>query len=136
MRRVDLRAATGATPGKIVKRILETLIDAFQCRGAELTITTKRNLKNRQSTWCPDTGVRIDYGGINVFVEEPVGPMSDDMFTCEGVFRVLLQTVELLTKGVESEGWAERHRVSVSAIKQLQDSLASTMTETEDPATG
>ena len=127
MKRVNPKLAKGAAPAEISRRILEALLDATESQAAEATFTFKGDLNGTGSTWCPETGVRIDYFGSNVFVEEPQGRPFDATFSLQNVFRFLLMA---LAEQAENEARDAQQEADVAEAKRVKDYMAHATEET------
>ncbi len=124
MKRLDKNAALKASPVKIVLTILDALIDASKSQEAQITITLKKDLERKGVFW-PGTGVRIEYGGCNTFVEEPDRRISDDTYNLQNVFRFLSKALAQRNEEEENEIRAAQRRESIAAAKRAQDSMDS-----------
>lgn len=125
MKRVDSKSATGASPVEISMRIIDALIDAVKSQEAQIILTFKKDLNHTGDTLI-GTGVRIEYGGCNTFIEalESGRCYADDTFNLTGVFRFLSKALAQRNEEAENEIRAAQRRESIAAAKRAQNSMA------------
>lgn len=124
MKRIDSKSAKDASPVEISLRIINVLIDASESQKAQIILTFKKDLNHTGDTLI-GTGVRIDYGGCNTFVEVPGGRMSDDTYNLQSVFRFLSKALAQRNEEAENEIRAAQRRESIAAAKRARDSMDS-----------
>jgi len=104
MKRIDFQSAVEAEPVEIAMRIIGAISDALESQEAQIIITFKQDLRSQGITFT-DTGVRIDYGACNTFIETGIMKKSYAEDTCNlmGVFRFLSKALAQRVEEIENE---------------------------------
>ena len=126
MKRIDSKSAEDASPVEISIRIIDALIDAVKSQEGEIIITFKKDLKNIGDTVL-GTGVRIQYGGCNTFVEtlESGRGYVVDTFNLTGVFQFLSKALVQREEEGENEARIKRQNEFNESLRQDRERFES-----------